>query len=93
MQISVFHDKANTLHIEFKGFMNPRTLKQTASFTMITRDKNGLIDNMGSPIFFVKMTTLALLSDMSVKAGNITNGAFTPYIITFVTPINLQNGD
>lgn len=39
------------------------------------------------------MTSLAQLVDMSVTATNLTNGAYTPYLISFVSPINLQSGD
>ncbi len=39
------------------------------------------------------MTQLASLTDMSVTPMNTTNGAVTPYLITFVSPIALLNDD
>lgn len=39
------------------------------------------------------MTKLASLTDMSVTPMNTTNGAITPYLITFVSPIALVNND
>ena len=39
------------------------------------------------------MTTLGSLTDMSVVSSNSTNGAITPYLVTFVSPISLINGD
>jgi hypothetical protein len=41
----------------------------------------------------VTMTSLNSLTDMSVTASNLTNGANTPYLVTFVSPLALVNGD
>lgn len=88
------HSKSNTLKVEFKGFRNPRTQKQTGSFLVSTRDKDGsLIDTQTIFNFFVTMTDLATLTDMSVTASNVTNGAYNPYLVTFVSPVGLTNGD
>ena len=39
------------------------------------------------------MNTVATFSDLSAIATNLTNGAITNYIISFVSPVPLANGD
>ena len=39
------------------------------------------------------MTEMALLSEVSVKPSNYTNGAYCSYLVSFVTKYPLMQGD
>ena len=78
--------------IEIKGVQNPRTFKQTGTFTITTyADKENVIDqgfNVGT-----KMTIPGQLGSFSATPTNETNGALNTYNFSMISEIPLKDDD
>jgi hypothetical protein len=78
--------------IEVKGVQNPRTFKQTGTFTITTyADKVSVIDegfNVGT-----KMTIPGQLSSFSSRPSDETNGKLNKYEFSIKTEIPLKDED
>lgn len=81
-----------TTEIEIVGVLNPRTFKQTGTFTVTTyADKVSVIDegfNVGT-----KMTIPGQLKSFSSTPADETNGMLNKYEFSIITEIPLKDND
>ena len=92
--LSAGHSSSSTLKLSLKGLLNPRTKSQTSSFIIKTLAKDSsTIDQSSGSSFTVTMQSVQNVQDLSVSASSTINGETNTYLVTFVSPIALINGD
>jgi hypothetical protein len=92
--LSAGHSSSSTLKLSLKGLLNPRTKSETSSFIIKTLAKDSsTIDQSSGSSFTVTMQSVQNVQDLSVSASSTINGETNTYLVTFVSPIALINGD
>lgn len=92
--LSAGHSSGSTLKLSLKGLLNPRTKSETSSFIIKTLAKDSsTIDQSSGSSFTVTMQSVQNVQDLSVSASSTINGETNTYLVTFVSPIALINGD